>query len=263
MNLAIIVPYRNRKSFLDIFLSYVPKYLENTNKISNYDIIISEQLDNTGFNRGLSVNAGVAYCINKLNADYIVAHNVDMIPVKNVDYSYQNCFVGWFLDAGGFNCSVSDFVRINGYCNSYYGWGTEDTDLLDRCGLYGINLKKWENEFAPISKPVICNLEFKNNWDSEQMSKKYWGTKWPRFITPKEYGIEEIHIDKTHQWHDQSLMKKNESKRDGYRLMDQESKDRHYQNSGLNRINCNFNSSILKNNNIHHITYRINNILVK
>lgn len=260
MQLAIIVPYKNRKDFLDIFIDYVPKYLEQYNGIKDYNIVISEQLDDIGFNRGLSVNAGIAYCIKYLQCDYVVGHNVDMIPVKNIDYSYKNCFIGWFLDAGGFNCSLDDFIKINGYCNTYYGWGTEDTDLLDRAGFYNLDIKKWEKEFAPFIKPIICNLEFKNHWNAKEMSKQYWGTDWPLFITPQEYGLPETNIDKRHQWHEHSLMKINEHKRDSYRVMSNELKNQHYQNSGLNQIKCNF-TKIISEKQIHYLSYRINDLI--
>jgi hypothetical protein len=262
MKLAIIVPYKNRKNFLDILLEYTPRYIENINGIKDYVIIISEQLDDTGFNRGLSVNVGVKYCTKFIESEYIVAQNVDMIPVKNVDYNYRNFFEAWFLDAGGFKSSLSDFEKINGYCNTYYGWGTEDTDLLDRCGFYNINTAHWGNDIAQIEHPVVCNLELHNTWDSKYISKKYWGTKWPLFINPQEFNLNATNIDKTIQWHNEILIRKNENNRHKYLSLDLESRNTHYQSSGLNQIVCNL-VSMNKQKNIHYISYRIDEVLNK
>ena len=260
MKLAVIVPYRNRQSFLDIFLEYVPKYLEDTNRIKEYDIIISEQLDNIGFNRGISINVGVKYCSAFIGSDYIVAQNVDIIPVTNIDYGYKNFFESWFLDAGGFKSSIADFEKINGYCNTYYGWGTEDTDLLDRCGFYNINAVHWGNDIAQIEHPTVCNLEIHNNWDAKYISKQYWGKEWPLFISPEKYNLKQNIIDKSYQWHDNILIKNNENNRHRYILLDKESKDTHYQSSGLRQINCNL-DSINKQQNIHYISYQIDKVL--
>jgi hypothetical protein len=54
--LAILVPYRNRKAYLDIFLREVPKYLERANGISDYVIYVAEQQSQDLFNLALSRN---------------------------------------------------------------------------------------------------------------------------------------------------------------------------------------------------------------
>jgi hypothetical protein len=48
--LAILVPYRNQKSYLDIFLSEVPKYLERVNGITDYAMYVAEQQSQDLFN---------------------------------------------------------------------------------------------------------------------------------------------------------------------------------------------------------------------
>jgi hypothetical protein len=54
--LTILVPYQNRKSYLDIFLSEVPKYLERVNGITDYAIYVAEQQSPDRFNLALSRN---------------------------------------------------------------------------------------------------------------------------------------------------------------------------------------------------------------
>lgn len=54
--LTILVPYRNRKRYFDIFLSEVPKYLERVNGITEYVIYVAEQESRDLFNLALSRN---------------------------------------------------------------------------------------------------------------------------------------------------------------------------------------------------------------
>ena len=60
--LALLVPYRDRQRYLDIFLREVPRYLEKVNGISDYTIYVAEQASPDLFNLALSRNvaAGVA-----------------------------------------------------------------------------------------------------------------------------------------------------------------------------------------------------------
>ena len=51
--LAILVPYRKRKDYLDIFLNEVPKYLERVNGITDYWIYVAEQESRNVFNLAL------------------------------------------------------------------------------------------------------------------------------------------------------------------------------------------------------------------
>lgn len=139
--LAVIVPYRNRKTQLTRFLKHMESYLSNY----TYQIFIIEQFDDKPFNRGKLLNIGYKIACEN-NCDYFVFHDVDMLPYK-VDYSYtdkplhlathlqENDYETTFFDYFGgvtlFN--KEDFATINGYSNDYWGWGFEDDDLLIRC----------------------------------------------------------------------------------------------------------------------------------
>lgn len=143
--LGIVVPYRDRYVHLQIFKNHVKEFLESKN--FNYELIVIEQDDAKNFNRGKLLNIGFTYA-KKLKCDYVVFHDVDMIPVE-VDYSYADfpihlatnfisddntdriIFDDYF---GGVTLfPTSDFEKINGYSNEYWGWGFEDDDLLFRC----------------------------------------------------------------------------------------------------------------------------------
>ena len=145
MKLGVIVPFRDREEHLEKFIKQVPSYLTNNN--IEYELIVVEQSDKKPFNRGKLLNIGFIEA-RKLNCDYVVFHDVDMIPV-DVDYSYSDIplhlatefelendklknlsFDDYFGGVTMF--SKTAFEKINGYSNLYWGWGFEDDDLLFR-----------------------------------------------------------------------------------------------------------------------------------
>jgi hypothetical protein len=187
MKLGVIVPYRNREEHLNEFKKKIIKYLKR-NDIS-FEIIIVNQDDGKLFNRGMLLNIGFKYA-EKYECDYVVFHDVDMIPIY-VDYSYPETpihlasnlwngnneirkkkipiFDEYFGGVTMFN--MSDFKKINGYSNKYWGWGFEDTDLLLRCKKNNIPLDiiKIKNN-KPKSTSLFFNgidsyVKVKNNID--------------------------------------------------------------------------------------------------
>ena len=156
--LGIIVPYRDREQDLPIFIDNMTNYL-NTKNI-RYEIIIVNQDGGKQFNRGMLLNIGYTYA-KKLKCDYIVFHDVDMIPLE-VDYSFSeiplHLATDFLLDVdekkrevfeeyfGGVTMfTIEDFEKINGYSNKYWAWGYEDTDLLLRCKHHGLDLDLLNN----------------------------------------------------------------------------------------------------------------------
>lgn len=149
--LGVIVPYRNRYKQLRTFLKTVPQYLQKQNV--DHEIIVVEQMDEEGFNRGALLNAGFLKA-KELGCDYVAFHDVDLLP-RYVDYSYTHVpleLVGKVLSSKveeGFQIPIETFTddyfggvvlfpvdlfeKINGYSNKYIGWGFEDNDLLLRC----------------------------------------------------------------------------------------------------------------------------------
>lgn len=158
--LGIIVPYRNRYEHLQEFKKSIVDYLD-LNSYENYVIIIVEQDDAKLFNRGMLCNIGFLEA-QKQNCDYIVIHDVDMIPIE-VDYSFSEVPVHLATDNipfdsyfGGITLFPSNlFSKINGFSNLYWGWGFEDDDLRYRCVKNNIPfqkhiIEKINNEKLPI-----------------------------------------------------------------------------------------------------------------
>ena len=135
--LGIIVPFRNRYEHLAKFKSMVVEYLNKKN--IQYELIIVEQDNAKLFNRGTLLNIGFKEA-TKLKCDYVVFHDVDMLPV-DVDYSYSDTPIHLATDNipfesyfGGITLFPSElFEKINGFSNLYWGWGFEDDDLRYRC----------------------------------------------------------------------------------------------------------------------------------
>jgi len=159
--LGVIVPYRNRYEHLQKFKKSVVKYLESKN--IDFKIIIVEQDNAKLFNRGMLCNIGFIEA-QKENCDYIVIHDVDMIPV-DVDYSYSNVPVHLATDNipfesyfGGMTLFPTDvFEKINGFSNLYWGWGFEDDDLRYRCVRKNVPFAKIINDTFTKEKLPIFN----------------------------------------------------------------------------------------------------------
>ena len=140
--LGIIIPYRDRANQLFEFKKEIGKHID-----FDFEVIVVEQLGDQDFNRGKLLNIGFLKA-EELGCDYVVFHDVDMIPV-DVDYSYRakpthliseldlpegvsrTLFDEYF--GSGKYVPSNIFKQINGYSNEYWGWGFEDDDLLLRC----------------------------------------------------------------------------------------------------------------------------------
>ena len=169
--LGVIVPYRNRNEHLHKFKKSIVNYLESKN--IDFVIIIVEQDNAKLFNRGKLCNIGFIES-QKENCDYIVIHDVDMIPV-DVDYSYSKVPVHLATDNipfesyfGGMTLFPSNiFEKINGFSNLYWGWGFEDDDLRYRCIKNDVTFQKiigdtFVNEPLPIFNGVDAYAKIPN-----------------------------------------------------------------------------------------------------
>mmetsp|Transcript_23306 Transcript_23306/g.35443 ORF Transcript_23306/g.35443 Transcript_23306/m.35443 type:complete len:417 (+) Transcript_23306:92-1342(+) len=194
---AIIVPYRdvhaaqNRARHLQQFIPRMHTFLQAQvakGTMSDYHIYIVEQSnDNRKFNRGKLLNIGFDIARkNKcrktkantklVNHDVFIFHDVDLLP-SDVLGSYYTQFpsvpihIARVWDrysnnpkyfGGIVSFSESDMKRINGYPNTFWGWGGEDDEMQLRCEKLGI---KWEKPQVPrnynsaTSAPLITDLE--------------------------------------------------------------------------------------------------------
>ena len=154
--LAIIVPYRDRRKQLDIFIPHMDSFLKD--KGIDYQIIVAEQRDDRPFNRGKLCN--IVFNTVKDDFDYFCFHDVNLLPLTDdSDYSYpkkpthlasivDDEFIPYEEFIGGvFLINKEHFEQINGFCDEYWGWGYEDNDLLERMRAKNISL----DSFVDIS----------------------------------------------------------------------------------------------------------------
>jgi len=172
--IAIIVPYRDlhpeqkRSVHLHRFIPHMQTMLSKLIKmdiISDYHIYIIEQSDDgRKFNRGKLLNIGFDLAsknkyrshessIKPPSFDSFVFHDVDLLPCDNL-LSYYARFPKKPLHiarvwgrynnnpkyfGGIVSFSLSDMKRINGYPNTFWGWGGEDDEIQKRCERLGIH----------------------------------------------------------------------------------------------------------------------------
>lgn len=150
--LTIVVPYRDRAEHFRIFVPTLRAYFARDKIDRNvpYQVFIVEQDNALPFNRGALSNIG--FLLGQGESDYTCFHDIDYIPIW-ADYSWSEfpAPIVWYgaesqpisaarpdkkifhnLDEffGAVMIVPNDqFVRVNGYANSYWGWGYEDEDL--------------------------------------------------------------------------------------------------------------------------------------
>lgn len=84
---AIIVPYRNRRRNLNIFLLYMHRFLSSQN--INYGIFLIEPLESLKFNRALLLNIGFLEAMKDDEGwNCFIFHDVDMLP-ENSNNIYE------------------------------------------------------------------------------------------------------------------------------------------------------------------------------
>ena len=153
MKLGVCVPYRNRELHLNEFIPKVGKYLKDRN--IDFQMYFCHQVDDKLFNRGATKNIAAKHAIEE-GCDYIVWHDIDMIPVEGggADYSFPEKAprhiatkieqMDWKLKyheyfGGAVLFSKEQLEATNGYSNDYWDWGMEDDDLFWRCHKEGLS----------------------------------------------------------------------------------------------------------------------------
>jgi hypothetical protein len=169
MKLGVCVPYRNRETHLKEFIPAIGKYLEEQG--IDYCIYFGHQVDDKLFNRGAMKNVAAKYAFED-GCDYIVWHDIDMIPEEGCDYSfpsetpihiatnisqmdYKLKYEEYF--GGAVIFSKEQVEKTNGYSNDYWDWGMEDDDLFWRCVLEGYANDSYMNYNTTIQNYLHFN----------------------------------------------------------------------------------------------------------
>lgn len=168
MRLGIIIPYRDREEHLKKMLPHTVSFFRRNTDIEPL-FVLAEQADDLPFNRGAIVNHAYAACAGMI--DYVCFHDVDYMPMW-ADYTEPNLpsrIVWYGMDkrpvGHGTDRAVCaqryglaavavmrkwHFEACNGYSNTYWGWGYEDTDLAKRLESVGIPLGYKDGTFIAL-----------------------------------------------------------------------------------------------------------------
>jgi N-terminal domain of galactosyltransferase/N-terminal region of glycosyl transferase group 7 len=158
----IIIPYRDRYEHLCTFLPHIYAFF----KEPTLRVVVIEQCDSKPFNRGKLLN--VAFALTRSTADSICFHDIDMLPQgDSCDYSpcktvahlagrveqfgYKMPYPEYL---GGVLLTTAEaYIKANGYCNEYWGWGNEDDDLFVRYRLAGITIDRRSGLYRSLGHP--------------------------------------------------------------------------------------------------------------
>ena len=134
---VILIPYRNRKEHLDIFIKDVIPLFEKY--LKPFKVVVIEQDEGRLFNRGMLLNIGFNEYKDK--SECFFTHDVDIIPTEKCvnelytknDYDVIRIFNGHNLSLGGvIKIKHSSIFYSNGFPNYIWGWGIEDRALYYR-----------------------------------------------------------------------------------------------------------------------------------
>ncbi|KAF0992599.1 hypothetical protein HZS_4037 [Henneguya salminicola] len=143
---AIIIPLRNRESQLVTFLNHMHPILYRQNIY--YQIFSIVQSERGAFNRAKLFNVGFVESNNIDNFDCFIFHDVDFLLLNDyLKYSCQDSPSHFGVAASQFNYELpysqyfggvaaitkTQYIKINGFSNCYWGYGGEDDDLYRRC----------------------------------------------------------------------------------------------------------------------------------
>ncbi|KAK0419169.1 hypothetical protein QR680_013991 [Steinernema hermaphroditum] len=130
--IAIVIPFRDRHENLMTFLPVLISVLQRQNL--DFRFVLAEQLGTEVFNKGRVMNAGFI-AAEKLGVDCVFFHDVDMLPQRTDVPEPYNILAGGVL-----SLTIKDYKSLNGYSNSYWGWGGEDDDMGKRILTKGMKL---------------------------------------------------------------------------------------------------------------------------
>ncbi|KAL1139831.1 hypothetical protein AAG570_006808 [Ranatra chinensis] len=166
-HVALIIPYRDRLKHLRDFVAYMHPFLQ-LQKL-DYRIFIIEQTNRRPFNRAKLFNVGFKEAEKISDFHCYIFHDVDLIPTNvnniygctqfprhmsaNIDiFEYKLPYAD--ILGGAVAILKEQFVEVNGFSNSFFGWGGEDDDFFNRVTKNGSKICR----FGPsVSKYIMLS----------------------------------------------------------------------------------------------------------
>ncbi|XP_069700107.1 beta-1,4-N-acetylgalactosaminyltransferase bre-4-like [Periplaneta americana] len=158
---AIIVPYRDRAQHLSTLLLNLHPLLQRQQL--DYGIFIVEQAGDGPFNRAMLMNVGFVEALKLYNYDCFIFHDVDLLPED--DRNLYTCpeqprHMSVAVDVlryklpypsifGGVSAMTkTQFQKVNGFSNMFWGWGGEDDDMSNRVRHHGYHISRYPANVA-------------------------------------------------------------------------------------------------------------------
>ncbi|XP_056103364.1 beta-1,4-galactosyltransferase 4 [Rhinichthys klamathensis goyatoka] len=160
-SVAILIPHRNREKHLLYLLYHLHPFLQRQQL--HYAIYVIHQAGEATFNRAKLLNVGYLEALKDQSWDCFIFHDVDLVPendhnlymcgkqpkhlvVGRNSTGYKLRYKGYF---GGVSAMTTEqFHMVNGFPNSYWGWGGEDDDLRKRVELQKMTILRPSPEVA-------------------------------------------------------------------------------------------------------------------
>ncbi|XP_073455446.1 beta-1,4-galactosyltransferase 1-like isoform X2 [Aquarana catesbeiana] len=153
--IAIIIPYRNREPHLKTWLHYMHPFLQKQQ--GEYGVYVVEQIEMSTFNRAKLMNVGFTEASKDYDYNCFIFSDVDIIPMdeRNLYRCSQNPkHMANSLDKHNFSLfyetafggivafTKEQFLKVNGFSNSFWGWGREDDELYNRVVAAGMKIER-------------------------------------------------------------------------------------------------------------------------
>ncbi|TKS83978.1 Rho GTPase-activating protein 31 [Collichthys lucidus] len=158
-SVAILIPHRSRERHLLYLLHHLHPFLQRQQ--IHYAIYVIQQAGDATFNRAKLLNVGYLEALKDHTWDCFIFHDVDLVPEN--DHNFYMCdeqpkhlvvgrnVTGYKLRYKGYFGGVTamtktQFLQVNGFSNTYWGWGGEDDDLRIRMKLLGRTPQVWRKD---------------------------------------------------------------------------------------------------------------------
>ncbi|XP_066555242.1 beta-1,4-galactosyltransferase 3 isoform X2 [Amia ocellicauda] len=189
---AIIIPHRNRETHLRHLLYHLHPFLQRQQL--HYRIYVIHQAGDQIFNRAKLLNVGVREALRDEDWDCLFLHDVDLIPENDYnlyvcDDTYPKHFSSainkfdyrlpyWSYFGGVSAMTPEQYMKINGFPNTYWGWGGEDDDIAYRVRYAGLKMVRVPLHIGRYKMVVHQqdkgNAENKKRFDMLVKSPKQW-----------------------------------------------------------------------------------------
>ncbi|KAK1169497.1 beta-1,4-galactosyltransferase 4-like [Acipenser oxyrinchus oxyrinchus] len=208
-SVAILIPHRSREKHLLYLLHHLHPFLQRQQL--HYAIYIIHQAGNVKFNRAKLLNVGYLEALKDYKWDCFIFHDVDLVPENDLNLyvcnsqpkhlvvgrnatGYRLRYKGYF---GGVTAMTREqFSKVNGFSNTYWGWGGEDDDLRIRVELQRMKIVRPSPEVARYTM-IFHTRDNGNEVNKDRMrllsrTSRVWKTDGLNSCTYKELSLERV-----------------------------------------------------------------------